>query len=42
MTAAQEEARSAGNTEITSGHLVLGLLTEPEGLAAKALLAQGV
>ncbi|MCW2619011.1 MAG: putative ATP-dependent Clp protease ATP-binding subunit [Modestobacter sp.] len=42
VTAAQEEARSAGNTEITSGHLVLGLLTEPEGLAAKALLAQGV
>jgi hypothetical protein len=42
VTAAQEEARSAGNTEITSDHLVLGLLTEPEGLAAKALLAQGV
>jgi hypothetical protein len=42
VVAAQEEARSAGNTEITTGHLVLGLLTEPEGLAAKALVAQGV
>jgi hypothetical protein len=42
VVAAQEEARSAGNTEITTGHLVLGLLTEPEGLAAKALVAQGI
>jgi hypothetical protein len=42
VVAAQEEARSAGNTEITVGHLVLGLLTEPEALAAKALVAQGV
>jgi hypothetical protein len=42
VAAAQEEARSAGNNEIVTGHLVLGLLTEPEGLAAKAIVAQGV
>jgi hypothetical protein len=42
VVAAQEEARSAGNTEITLGHLVLGLLTEPEALAAKAMVAQGI
>jgi Clp amino terminal domain, pathogenicity island component len=41
VVAAQEAARSAGNSEITTGHLVLGLLTEPEGLAARALVAQG-
>src|SRR5437764_15172441 len=41
VVAAQEAARSAGNTEITTGHLVLGPLTEPEGLAARALVAQG-
>ena len=41
VAAAQEEARTAGNPEVSSGHLVLGLLTEPEGLAAKALVAQG-
>ncbi|MFD9412934.1 Clp protease N-terminal domain-containing protein [Streptomyces sp. NPDC059989] len=39
---AQNEARSAGNTEIGTAHLVLGLLAEPEGLAALALTAQGV
>lgn len=37
----QEEARRAGNTEIGTGHLVLGLLAEPEGLAVRALAAQG-
>src|SRR3954452_12586415 len=42
VVAAQEEARTAGNTEIVPAHLVLGLLTQPEGLAAKAILAQGV
>lgn len=36
------EARAAGNAEITPAHLVLALLTEPEALAAKAILAQDV
>jgi Clp amino terminal domain, pathogenicity island component len=42
VVAAQEAARTAANREITTGHLVLGLLTEPAGLAAKAIAAQGV
>ena len=42
VVAAQEEARAAGNTTITPGHLVLGLLSEPEGLGPKAIDAQGV
>ena len=37
--AAQNEARAAGNAEIGPGHLVLGLLAEPEGLAARAIAA---
>ena len=37
---AQNEARAAGNAEIGPGHLVLGLLAEPEGLAARALAAR--
>src|SRR6187551_3663920 len=41
VMAAQEEARAAGNDQIRPEHLVLGLLSEPEGLAAKAILAQG-
>ncbi|MGW0751201.1 Clp protease N-terminal domain-containing protein [Streptomyces sp. NPDC002587] len=42
VMAAQNEARAAGGTEIRTDHLVLGLLSEPEGLAALALNAQGV
>ncbi|MFG2987043.1 Clp protease N-terminal domain-containing protein [Streptomyces sp. NPDC048258] len=42
VMAAQNEARAAGGTEIRTEHLVLGLLSEPEGLAALALNAQGV
>ncbi|MFD3938760.1 Clp protease N-terminal domain-containing protein [Streptomyces sp. NPDC058611] len=42
VVTAQNEARAAGNTEIRTEHLVLGLLAEPEGLAAQALGAQGV
>ncbi len=42
VAAAQEEARAAGNSEVGTGHLVLGLLREPEGLGAQALVAQGV
>lgn len=42
VTASQEEARSAGNAEITTAHLVLGLLAEPDGLAARVVTGQGV
>ncbi|GHH83500.1 hypothetical protein GCM10018793_45750 [Streptomyces sulfonofaciens] len=42
VVTAQNEARNANNDRITSAHLVLGLLSEPEGLAAKAITAQGV
>jgi Clp amino terminal domain, pathogenicity island component len=40
--ASQEAARAAGNNEIGPAHLVLGLLTEPDALAAKAIVARGV
>ncbi|MFE7171120.1 Clp protease N-terminal domain-containing protein [Streptomyces sp. NPDC057616] len=39
---AHNEAKSAGNTEVAPAHLVIGLLAEPEGLAAKAIVQQGV
>jgi hypothetical protein len=39
---AQEEARTRGNDRITVGHLVLGLLSEPEAIAARAVVAQGL
>ena len=42
VMASQEEARAAGNDEIGTAHLTLGLLTEPDALAAKAITAQGV
>jgi hypothetical protein len=42
VAAAQEEARTAGNAEVSSAHLVLGLLRDPESLAGKALVAQGL
>nr|BFD92030.1 Clp protease N-terminal domain-containing protein [Kitasatospora sp. Xyl93] len=42
VVASQEEARKANNAEITAEHLLLGLLAEPEGIAVKALAAQGV
>ena len=42
VAAAQEEARTAGNAEVTSAHLVLGLLRDPESLAGRALAAQGL
>ncbi|AVH21870.1 ATP-dependent Clp protease ATP-binding subunit [Nocardia cyriacigeorgica] len=41
VMAAQEAARTAGNTQIAPPHLVLALLSEPDGLAAKELLTQG-
>jgi ATP-dependent Clp protease ATP-binding subunit ClpA len=40
--AAQNEARAAGNDEIRPEHLVLGLLSQPDALAARSILAQGV
>jgi hypothetical protein len=42
VMAAQEAAREAGNQQIRTGHLVLGLLIEPDALAARSLVAQGV
>jgi hypothetical protein len=42
VVVSQSEARNAGNEEITPAHLVLGLLSEPEGLAGQAIVAQGV
>ncbi|GAA2625241.1 Clp protease N-terminal domain-containing protein [Streptomyces vastus] len=38
----QNEAKTAGNDQIRTEHLILGLLAEPEGLGAKAITAQGV
>ncbi|MGY1602185.1 Clp protease N-terminal domain-containing protein [Geodermatophilus sp. SYSU D00815] len=42
VVTAQDEARARHHDRITVGHLVLGLLAEPEGLAAKAIAAQGL
>ncbi|NGP05493.1 ATP-dependent Clp protease ATP-binding subunit [Rhodococcus sp. 14C212] len=42
VMASQNEARAAGNAEITPEHLVLGLLSEPDALAVRALVAQDV
>ena len=42
VMAAQNEARAAGNDQITPEHVVLGLLSEPESIAVKALAAQGI
>ena len=39
---AQNEAHAAGNDQIRPEHLVLGLLTDPNSLAAKAIVAQEV
>ncbi|MFJ5775092.1 Clp protease N-terminal domain-containing protein [Streptomyces sp. NPDC093094] len=42
IMAAHNESVAARNTEGRPEHLVLGLLTEPDALAAKAITAQGV
>ncbi|RZS38942.1 ClpA/ClpB-like protein [Herbihabitans rhizosphaerae] len=42
VVAAQTEAREAGSAKIDTDHLVLGLLSEPEALAAKAIEVLGV
>ncbi|MBB4983480.1 Clp protease N-terminal domain-containing protein [Streptomyces nymphaeiformis] len=42
VVASQEEARTAANDQVTTGHLVLGLLVEPESLAMRWLTGHGV
>ncbi|MFE6665570.1 Clp protease N-terminal domain-containing protein [Streptomyces sp. NPDC057697] len=42
VMAAQNEARAAHNDQVGTTHLVLGLLSEPEGLAAAFVKAQGI
>ena len=42
MVASQSEARATGHAEIRPEHIVLGLLSEPEALAAKVIAARGV
>ncbi|OLT47021.1 Clp protease [Saccharomonospora sp. CUA-673] len=42
VMAAGDAARAHGNTTVTTEHLVLGLLSEPESLAAKALADHGI
>jgi hypothetical protein len=42
VIAAQNEARAAGHDQIVPGHLVLGLISEPDGVGVAALVAQGV
>ncbi len=39
---AQEEARAAGNAQIGTGHLVLGLIADPQSIGAMAIAADGV
>ncbi|MFI5499827.1 Clp protease N-terminal domain-containing protein [Nocardia asteroides] len=42
VVGSQEEARAAGNGQISLGHLILGLISQPEGLAAREIVARGV
>jgi Clp amino terminal domain, pathogenicity island component len=42
VVASQNEAAGAGNDQIRLVHLVLGLIADPDGLAAKAIVEQGV
>ncbi|MFE9858291.1 Clp protease N-terminal domain-containing protein [Streptomyces sp. NPDC005780] len=42
VMAAQNEAHAAGNAEIGTEHLVLGLLSEPDALAGAFIKAQGI
>jgi hypothetical protein len=42
VMAAQNEARAAGSDTILTGHLILGLLSEPEAVAALVLRNQGI
>jgi len=40
VMASMNEARAAGNAEISAAHLLLGLLSEPDALAARAIAEQ--
>ncbi|WP_328495624.1 ATP-dependent Clp protease ATP-binding subunit [Streptomyces sp. NBC_00414] len=42
VVVSQEEARNAGNDQIRTEHLILGLIAESEGLGAQAITAQGI
>ncbi|MEW6153618.1 MAG: Clp protease N-terminal domain-containing protein [Actinomycetota bacterium] len=42
VMAAHNEAQAAGNDLVGAAHLVLGLLSEPQAVAAKAIVAAGV
>lgn len=42
VMAAQNEARAAGNDQITPEHLLLGVLGDPESISVKVLAAQGI
>jgi hypothetical protein len=42
VMAAQNEARTAGHDQIMPAHLVLGLLSEPDGIGAAAMVSRGV
>jgi hypothetical protein len=42
LIAAEERARAVGAAEITADHLAVGLLAEPDGLAARAIHDLGV
>jgi hypothetical protein len=42
VVAAQNEAREAASPEIGPPHLILGLLQEPEAIAARVIVAQGI
>jgi hypothetical protein len=42
VVTAQNQARAASNAEITTAHLVLGLLADPNGIAARVIVENGV
>jgi ATP-dependent Clp protease ATP-binding subunit ClpA len=42
VAASQNEAQQAGNDRIGTAHVALGLLSEPDAIAARALVAQGL
>ncbi|HEX6870143.1 MAG TPA: Clp protease N-terminal domain-containing protein [Micromonosporaceae bacterium] len=42
VIAAHNEARAAGNDQMTSEHLILGLLSEPDAVAGLAITGEGV
>jgi ATP-dependent Clp protease ATP-binding subunit ClpA len=42
VVTARNEAKAAGHRYIGTEHVLLGLISVPEGLAAKALIAQGI